>query len=213
MSIKDLFNMSKMLAFLKKIFIGGLSVLEFLFTSDKSLLKTTAAAFKHLAITAIRQGLTPNEFSDKIDKLVSQKKRESLTALKGVMSATTHEIKGKFTADVEKWVNLGVMDSKQSIICMGYMGKEWKKWSDLKAIDKPPRHYNCRSKVIAVKKGSKPINQDSLIIQFLHSGVKKQKDYLGTRRFEAWKRGDFEIKTSKQLLRVKSFKLKELLNP
>jgi hypothetical protein len=202
-----------MLKFIKGLFVGGLSVIEALFTSDKSLIKNTASALKQLAITAIRQGLTPQEFAEKLDKTIKTKKREALSTLKDVMSATQHEIRAKTSKNVIKWVNYGIMDDRQSLICARYMGMEWKKWSDLKPRDKPPRHKNCRSKVLPMKKGDKQLKQDPLIIQFLNSGKAKQKKYLGVRRYEAWQRGDIEIKTNKQLLRVKTFKIKDLLKP
>jgi len=224
MEIKDLFKFKKARKFIEKLRMGGESVYAVLFTRPDSNMKNTINGMLKVYRNAHKAGATPAEFNAAIAIEAKLRKRSFLNTIKNTMLATRQEMTNRLTRNIEYYVNYGSFDSKQTKVCGSYLGKEWRmKWSKVPSVDKPPRTsgafhngvyhhpHRCRSRIIPAVKGKPLPDSRDAMTQFNDMPDSDKRELLRKKVYKAYKSGDIQINTVKQLEDARLVPIKKLL--
>ena len=89
------------------------------------------------------------------------------------------------------WISIAILDSKTSVICASlhdkvYYKTEYPTRSDIPNL--PPRHPNCRSIVVPVRKGfGVSTYKKQTIDTFFRRNPKQAKGFMGIKKYRLWK--------------------------
>ena len=105
---------------------------------------------KSVCSSSKKSGL--DSFSEKLNNAVKVSKHFNKSTSEALTNIGRLQFRGEYASkEVLIWINTGIFDRRQTRLCASYKNKKWVHFKDIDNIDKPPRHYNCRSHIIASK--------------------------------------------------------------
>ena len=153
---------------------------------------------KALFRRAVLGGYSQERFANELDATIRARKRNTLVTMRGLMLSVRGSARAALaTGRSGRFHNVSTIDSRTSVICLGFVGQSWPKpYSDIP--DKPPRHANCRSHLVFVPDGAEPPDDRSFDEVWRDGGDQLHRQLLPKTKYEAFKRGDLVIETIKQ---------------
>jgi len=194
MPLSDFFSRKGVVKLLDKVRSSGYT--------PSALLKrnrdNTKRDLKSLFRTAVLDGHSSEQFAGDLERTIKARKRRTLTTMRGLMSSIRGQARAVLaTGRSGRFYNVSVIDSRTSVICLGFVGKSWPKpYSDIGSP--PPRHANCRSYLVFVGDGNNPPDGRSFEQIWRDGGDELHRELLPKTKYEAFKRGELEISTFKQ---------------
>lgn len=204
----------------------------------KDLVTTWKNAVTERLIAEVRrglvQGLTTRDISNNLDTTLGDSKRYTRVIVHTTVSGTTSAARDKVFAENDEvikgiqWVS--TLDSKTSNVCRGLDGQVF----PLKGGPRPPAHMNCRSTTVPVLKSfremgidldelpelTRPTVRDGLAGNISNNKTYEdwlrsqdtnfQKEILGNKRYELWKKGDLSLADFVSTTEMRSLTLDEL---
>lgn len=192
--LKDFLTRVGITKLLGSVRIGGLTVKEHLDRNTEN----TVTGFKNLFRRVVFGGVPLDQAIEQAGKLSKRRKRQTLTTIKNIMGAVRGQVRAiQVGRKSGAWHNNGILDGKTTSVCTGYMYSSWE-LPYAQIPDKPPRvavtPHPCRSFLTFVKDGDTAPAKTSFMEQF-NGDEALQAELLGPTRFDAFKRGELQIRS------------------
>lgn len=208
--LKEFFSKKGIKKLIDRVRIGGMTVNAHL-TKNRT---NTKAMFDGLFTRMVMGEATLDQAVEEVNKVAKTRKRQTLTTIKNVM----HSVRGQARAitvggQAGTWYNVGTLDGVQTHVCFGYMGDSWDiPYSQI--LDKPPRvsvtPHPCRSFLVFRKRGDNTLPPEPPFMEQFNASEDLQRELLGKKKFEAYKRGEFKIRSPAEYEKRKLTSVKEL---